>query len=82
LVANLIDLKDPNTAIALEVTAGGKLYFVVVDNEQTGKLLLNKGNLKRRVTMIPLNKITKKSADPKVFNFHFETKVLLDNSRS
>lgn len=31
---------------------------VVVDNEQTGKLLLQKGQLKRRVTIIPLNKIS------------------------
>lgn len=31
---------------------------VVVDNEQTGKLLLQKGGLRRRVTIIPLNKIS------------------------
>lgn len=30
----------------------------MVDNEQTGKLLLQKGQLKRRVTIIPLNKIS------------------------
>ena len=32
---------------------------MVVDNEQTGKLLLQKGGLKRRVTIIPLNKISR-----------------------
>jgi len=42
---------------ALEVCAGGRLFFVVVDNEQTGKALLEKGQLRRRVTIIPLNKI-------------------------
>lgn len=42
---------------ALEVCAGGRLFFVVVDNEETGKALLEKGQLRRRVTIIPLNKI-------------------------
>ena len=40
------------------MTAGGRLYNVVVDTEQTGKLLLEKGKLKRRVTIIPLNRIS------------------------
>ena len=57
LVAELIELKDVGTAAALEVVAGGALYSVVVDSEQTGKLLLKSGKLKRRVTIIPLNKI-------------------------
>lgn len=42
---------------ALEVCAGGRLFFVVTDNEETGKALLDKGQLRRRVTIIPLNKI-------------------------
>merc|ERR1719343_1598006 len=42
---------------ALEVCAGGKLFFVVTDNEDTGKALLERGQLRRRVTIIPLNKI-------------------------
>lgn len=33
------------------------MYQVVVDNEVTGKLLFEKGGLRRRVTIIPLNKI-------------------------
>jgi len=33
------------------------LYNVVVDTENTGKQLLQNGNLRRRVTIIPLNKI-------------------------
>ncbi|CAM9963257.1 unnamed protein product, partial [Hapterophycus canaliculatus] len=39
---------------------GGRrcLEQVVVDNEVTGKLLLEQGRLRRRVTIIPLNKIT------------------------
>ncbi|UYV62316.1 SMC2 [Cordylochernes scorpioides] len=57
LVCTLLKLRDPSTATAIEVTGGGRLYNVVVDNEQTGKQLLNQGQLKRRVTIIPLNKI-------------------------
>ncbi|KAM7272810.1 hypothetical protein ACFE04_027474 [Oxalis oulophora] len=57
VVAKLIKVKDRSTMTALEVTAGGKLYNVIVDNENTGKQLLQKGELRRRVTIIPLNKI-------------------------
>ncbi len=57
VVAELISVQRPETTTALEIAAGGKLYNVVVDTETTGKLLLSKGNLKRRVTIIPLNKI-------------------------
>ena len=31
---------------ALEVCAGGRLYFVIADNEETGKALLDKGQLR------------------------------------
>ncbi|VAH82577.1 unnamed protein product [Triticum turgidum subsp. durum] len=57
VVARLIKIKDSSTATALEVAAGGRLYNVVVDTETTGKQLLQNGGLKRRVTIIPLNKI-------------------------
>ncbi|XP_057838463.2 structural maintenance of chromosomes protein 2-1 [Cryptomeria japonica] len=57
VVAQLLKVKDASTMTALEVAAGGKLFNVVVDTEQTGKLLLEKGGLRRRVTIIPLNKI-------------------------
>ncbi|OIW07987.1 hypothetical protein TanjilG_20088 [Lupinus angustifolius] len=57
VVAKLIKVKDPSTMTALEVTAGGKLFNVVVDTESTGKQLLQNGQLRRRVTIIPLNKI-------------------------
>ncbi|NXD13174.1 SMC2 protein, partial [Nothocercus nigrocapillus] len=58
LVASLIIVKDISTAKALEVVAGGKLYNIVVDTEVTGKKLLENGGLKRRYTVIPLNKIS------------------------
>ncbi|XP_057998244.1 structural maintenance of chromosomes protein 2-1 isoform X1 [Hevea brasiliensis] len=57
VVAKLIKVKDSSTMTALEVTAGGKLFNVVVDTENTGKQLLQNGDLRRRVTIIPLNKI-------------------------
>eukprot|EP01038_Epipyxis_sp_PR26KG_P009047 gene9047-12200_t len=57
LVARLIKVSDKSVTTALEITAGAKLYQVVVDNEQTGKMLLQNGELKKRVTILPLNKI-------------------------
>ena len=57
VVATLMRVADPATATALEVVAGGKLFQVVVDTEVTGKALLAKGKLAKRVTIVPLNKI-------------------------
>lgn len=57
LVAKLIRVKDPNTTTAVEITAGGRLYQVVVDTDKTASDLLKKGQLRRRVTILPLNKI-------------------------
>lgn len=58
LVAGLVTLNDVKYDTALEVTAGSRLYHVVVDTEETGKLLLNKGSLRQRVTIIPLNRVS------------------------
>ncbi|WZZ00461.1 hypothetical protein YC2023_072789 [Brassica napus] len=66
VVAKLIKVKDRNSMTALEVTAGGKLYNVVVDSEETGKQLLQNGALRRRVTIIPLNKIQSYVVQPRV----------------
>ncbi|KAF4364905.1 hypothetical protein F8388_020619 [Cannabis sativa] len=57
VVAKLIKVKDSSAMTALEVAAAGKLFNVVVDTENTGKQLLQNGELRRRVTIIPLNKI-------------------------
>ncbi|RDD42260.1 Structural maintenance of chromosomes protein 2 [Trichoplax sp. H2] len=65
LVAGLVTVKDVSTATALEVTAGNKLYSVVVDTEETGKQLLKNGQLKRRFTIIPLNQIASSSISEK-----------------
>ncbi|OAY30564.2 hypothetical protein MANES_14G036500v8 [Manihot esculenta] len=66
VVARLIKVKDSSTMTALEVTAGGKLFNVVVDTENTGKQLLQNGDLRRRVTIIPLNKIQSRTVPQKV----------------
>jgi structural maintenance of chromosome 2 len=59
LVAQLFTLNKDQTraGTALEICAGGRLYNVVVDSAATGKQLLENGRLKKRVTIIPLNKI-------------------------
>ena len=67
LVAQLftLDANKSQVGTALEVCAGGRLYNVVVDSAQTGTQLLQNGKLRKRVTIIPLNKIAafKASAD-------------------
>ena len=63
LVARLVRVNNSRAATALEITAGAKLYQVVVDSENTGKLLLQKGELKKRVTILPLNKISSRCTD-------------------
>ncbi|KAK4450073.1 SMC2-like protein [Podospora aff. communis PSN243] len=59
LVAQLFTLDKEHTraGTALEICAGGRLYNVVVDTEVTGTQLLKDGKLRKRVTIIPLNKI-------------------------
>lgn len=59
LVASLVELDEKNHkfSTALEVCAGGRLYNVVVEDEKVGSKLLANGKLKKRVTLIPLNKI-------------------------
>ncbi|CAO1635759.1 unnamed protein product [Sympodiomycopsis kandeliae] len=59
LVASLVDLAEDSHkySTALEICAGGRLYNVVVEDEMTGSKLLSHGKLKKRVTLIPLNKI-------------------------
>jgi structural maintenance of chromosome 2 len=48
--------EDFNKSTALEVTAGGKLYNVVIENEIVRKDLQH-SKLKKHVAIIPLNKI-------------------------
>ncbi|XP_009590546.1 structural maintenance of chromosomes protein 2-1-like isoform X1 [Nicotiana tomentosiformis] len=68
IVAKLIKVKDSSAMTALEVAAGGKLFNIVVDTEDTGKQLLQKGGLRKRVTIIPLNKIQTHPVQPRYQN--------------
>ncbi|CAE6464237.1 unnamed protein product, partial [Rhizoctonia solani] len=66
-LANLVSLA-PEVAdkwsTALEICAGGKLYNVVVRDERIGSQLLKHGQLRKRVTLIPLNKISPPRVTP------------------
>jgi structural maintenance of chromosome 2 len=53
----MILLINQQFATALEVCAGGKLYHVVVDSEETGKDILKNAKLNQRVNIIPLNRV-------------------------
>lgn len=59
LVAQLFRLPVESTeaSTALEICAGGRLYNVVVDSAKTSSLLIDNGKLRRRVTIVPLDKI-------------------------
>ncbi|KAJ3360127.1 Structural maintenance of chromosomes protein 2 [Allomyces javanicus] len=52
-----VDQADFHKADALEMAAGARLQNVVVDNEVVGSQLLKHGGLRKRVTLLPLNKI-------------------------
>ncbi|KAF1809298.1 RecF/RecN/SMC protein [Eremomyces bilateralis CBS 781.70] len=70
LVAQLFNLNKQHTraGTALEICAGGRLYNVVVDSAETGTQLLQNGRLKKRVTIIPLNKIAAFKASAQKIN--------------
>lgn len=65
-VARLLQVKDLSTARALEVVAGSRLYHIVVDNDTVAQQLLEKGQLKRKYTFLPLNKLTARPLDDKL----------------
>ncbi|KAF9070683.1 hypothetical protein BDP27DRAFT_1323239 [Rhodocollybia butyracea] len=52
-----IQPNDYNKVTALEITAGNRLYHVIVRDENVGKALMAKGVTKKRTTFLPLNKI-------------------------
>ncbi len=53
-----LDKEKSQAGTALEICAGGRLYNVVVDSAEIGTQLLQSGKLRKRVTIIPLNKIS------------------------
>lgn len=65
IAAQLFTLDESNAdkAMALQVCAGGRLYNVIVDTSDAASQLLEKGELKKRVTIIPLDKISSRVID-------------------
>jgi structural maintenance of chromosome 2 len=68
LVATLLTLPAAHAdkAAALEQAAGARLHNVVVRDERVGAALLARGRLRKRVTLIPLSKITPRVFTPAV----------------
>ncbi|GKB27253.1 structural maintenance of chromosomes protein 2, partial [Tanacetum coccineum] len=66
LVGELTKVKNNSTMTAVEVCAGGKLFNIVVDNENTAQQIIEKRDLRGRVTTIPLNRIKSKPVQPQV----------------
>lgn len=79
LVAQLftLDKDKEEVGTALEIAAGGRLYNVVVDTEVTGTQLLQNGKLRKRVTIIPLNKISAFRASAEVADFLYRPFMVL-----
>lgn len=71
VVVQLFSLREQHNdkALALQVCAGGRLYNVVVDNANTASALLERGQLKRRVTIIPLDKISARSIPTNIVSY-------------
>lgn len=65
IAAQLFTLDESNVdkAMALQVCAGGRLYNVIVDTSDAASQLLERGELKKRVTIIPLDKISSRVID-------------------
>jgi len=82
LVAQLFSLDKAHTSAgtALEICAGGRLYNVVVDSAETGTQLLQNGKLKKRVTIIPLNKIAAFRASAEVCTTRSNSKDLINHT--
>ena len=65
-VSELMTLKEQKYTSALEAVAGNKLFQLVIDSAETGKVLLQENLLRQRCTMIPLDKIAAKKMDSSV----------------
>lgn len=60
-------------ALPLEIAAQGKLFNVVVDNENTARLLLQRKCFDTKVFMIPMNKIQSKGIPENALKQIYET---------
>lgn len=57
VLVRLIKVKDQSYCVALEKVAGGKLFYVVVEDASTATRIIEEGRLPRRYNLIPLKQI-------------------------
>ncbi|OHT02533.1 Structural maintenance of chromosomes protein 2-1 [Tritrichomonas foetus] len=57
VLVKLFNAPDKQYHLALQTAAGGKLYYVVVENENVSSNLIYNGRLDRKYSFIPNNKI-------------------------
>ena len=57
LIITLFKPVDKLYSTALEIAAGGRMFHVVCDTDETAQLLVERKCLKKRMTFVPLNKI-------------------------
>ncbi|KAH8296937.1 hypothetical protein KR044_001157 [Drosophila immigrans] len=69
MVGKLFQVDNMNNSMAISMAAGGHLYSFVTDDDVTSKKILQRGNLQRRVTFIPINKITPSPLSPQVVEY-------------
>ncbi|XP_060660855.1 structural maintenance of chromosomes protein 2 [Drosophila nasuta] len=69
MVGKLFQVNDMSNSMAISMAAGGHLYSYVADDDVTSKKILQRGNLQRRVTFIPINKITPSPLSPQVIQY-------------
>jgi structural maintenance of chromosome 2 len=67
--ANLFRIKDQKYSRALSSLIGGSWSSVITDNDETGKLLLERGKLATRTTIVPISKMRPSSIDARVVGF-------------
>lgn len=68
VAANLFRVRDQKYSRALSSCIGGSWRNVVTDNDETGKLLLQRGNLQTRTTIIPMTKMNARGIDQRKIN--------------
>ncbi|UXI19524.1 hypothetical protein NH340_JMT05467 [Sarcoptes scabiei] len=64
VVCDLFTIKSSEHMIAIEKACGGRLFNVIVSDDEVGAALIRK-NLRERRTFLPLNKIIGREADSK-----------------
>ncbi|KAI6185372.1 Structural maintenance of chromosomes protein [Aphelenchoides besseyi] len=65
--AKLIRMRNPESAVALEVALGSILFNVIVRYKDTAKVLLRDGQLRKRTTFIPLDNVNSRLIDSRKF---------------